>query len=42
MFKRSFKVVLSHLIVFLLCINIVSARWLSVDPKADQYPSISP
>jgi hypothetical protein len=34
-------IVITLLFVCVLALN-VSARWLSVDPKADQYPSVSP
>lgn len=34
-------IIIILLFVFVISVN-VSARWLSVDPKADKYPSTSP
>jgi len=42
MLKNGFKIILICAMAFLFCANVVTARWLTVDPKADQYPSLSP
>jgi len=42
MFSNNFKATLIYSIVFLLCANVVFARWMTVDPKHKKYPSVSP